>query len=376
MNRSQKNVMRVICPNCSFIDSLSLKNWHCPHCGSAWEPSGNGEVNAENIHEEGQGLWRYRDWMGIPNNEPISLGAGGTPLLSVNFQGREILCKTEYLNPSGSFKDRGTEVMINVLKQLGATTVVEDSSGNAGASLAAYAARAGILVEIYAPEHASPFKLAQIKMYGAKLNLIRGARENASLAVRAAVENGAVYASHAWHPAFLLGQQSTAWEVWEQLGHRAPDVWVAPVGQGGHFLGIWLGFKCLFDNGLVKKIPRMVAVQSAYVAPIHKLFNEKLTALPEMDQLHNTIAEGVVVTKPVRWKQIIPALQESNGFTIAIKEEEILPAREELAHLGFLVEPTSALVFASLPEVLQRIDPADTIVLSLTGSGLKVPIIK
>lgn len=376
MTNFQKDVMRVVCSNCAISDSLSLINWRCPHCGGAWEPSSNGEISVNNICAEERGLWRYRNWMGISIEEPISLGAGGTPLLSASIQGRDVLLKTEYINPSGSFKDRGTEVMINVLNKLGARSLVEDSSGNAGASLAAYAARAGILVEIYAPENASPLKLAQIEMYGARINLVSGAREKASLAVKMEIENGAVYASHTWHPAFLLGQQSTAWEVWEQLDYRAPDVWVAPVGQGGHFLGIWMGFKRLFENGLVKKIPRMVAVQSASVAPIHKIFVKNLTDLPKMDQMQKTIAEGVVVTKPVRWKRIKHALQESNGFTIAIKEEDILPAREALAQSGFLVEPTSALATASLPEVLQKTSPTDTIVISLTGSGLKVPMIK
>ena len=374
MTDFQKNVMQVICPNCEVSGPLILQNWHCPQCGSAWEPLSYGKVNAGNIRAEEKSLWRYRDWMDVSIDEPIFLGAGGTPLLNANFQGREVLFKTEYLNPSGSFKDRGTEVMINVLNGLGAKRVVEDSSGNAGASLAAYAARAGILAEIYVPESASPLKLEQIKMYGAQVKLIPGTRENASLAVQAVVENGAVYASHAWHPAYLLGQQTAAWEVWEQLGHRAPDMWVTPVGQGGHFLGIWLGFKRLLDEGMIDHIPQMVAVQSAQMAPIHKIFNENSSELPEMDHSQRTIAEGVVVAKPIRWKRIMDALHESNGFTIAIEEEGILPARKELAHLGFFVEPTSALATAALARVFQKTKPTDTIVVSLTGSGLKVPI--
>jgi len=224
------------------------------------------------------------------------------------------------------------------------------------------------------PENASAYKLAQIAMYGARVKRIPGVRANASVAVKEAVEKGEVYASHAWHPAFLLGQESVAWEVWEQLGQQVPDVWVTPVGQGGHFLGIWMGFNRLLKAGLIDHLPKMVAVQSACMAPIHKIFDNNLTDMPEMDTSQTTIAEGVVVARPTRWKQIIHALHESIGFTIAIEEKEILPARRELAHLGFFVEPTSALTAAALPKVFRKIKPKDTIVISLTGNGLKVPI--
>ena len=375
MTEFQNNVMTVICPTCAMREPLNLHNWNCPQCADAWEPFSDKKLEISEIHGEESGIWRYKDWMDISIENPLSLGAGGTSLLGAIFQGREVLFKTEYLNPSGSFKDRGTELMINVLDRLGAKSVVEDSSGNAGASLAAYAARAGIPAEIYVPENASPYKLAQIAMYGARVKRIPGVRANASLAVKEVVQKGEVYASHAWHPAFLLGQESVAWEVWEQLGHHVPDVWVTPVGQGGHFLGIWMGFKRLLEAGLIDHLPKMVAVQSASVAPIYKIFNNNLIDLPEMDTSKTTtIAEGVVVAQPIRWKQIIHALHESKGFAIAIEEKEILPARRELAHSGFFVEPTSALTAAALPIIFGKFRPTDTIVISLTGNGLKVPV--
>jgi len=367
-------MMAVICPNCKKRNELNLSQWRCPDCENAWEPEPSKNLANEKILVDERHLWRYKSWMGNPVEKPVTLGAGGTSLSKVRFQGREVLFKNEFINPSGSFKDRGVEVMINVLHAMGAQRVIEDSSGNAGASLAAYAARLGIHAEIYIPENASPQKLAQIAMYGAEIKLIPGPRENATRQLQAAVLNGEVYASHAWHPAYLLGQQTAAWEVWEQLGHRAPDVWVTPVGQGGHFLGIWLGFLSLYESGLIKHIPRMVAVQAANMAPIDKMFNENLQTLPKMDLSHKTQADGVVVANPVRWQRILQVLHESDGFTVAVEEEDIQPARNELARLGFFVEPTSAVTTAALPSIIRQTGQRDVIVVSLTGSGLKVPI--
>jgi threonine synthase len=241
MLKMQNSVMPIICSECSQRSELDLHTWRCDLCGAPWEPAIESKVDPSAIRPQMANLWRYQEWLGLDPAAELSLGAGWTPLLPATVDGHSVLLKAEYLNPTGSFKDRGVEVMINALNRIGARQVVEDSSGNAGASLAAYAARAGMHAEVYAPETASPTKLAQIEMYGAGVKRIPGARENASRAVNEAVKAGAVYASHAYHPAYLLGQQTAAWEVWEQLGYKAPDFWVTPVGQGGHLLGIWMG---------------------------------------------------------------------------------------------------------------------------------------
>jgi len=374
MPEIQNMVMAIICSDCRQRSDLDLHTWRCNHCGAPWEPFTDKRVEPSAIQTQVTTVWRYREWMELALPSPISLGAGWTPLLPATYDGHPVWLKAEYQNPTGSFKDRGTEVMVNMLNLLGAREVVEDSSGNAGASLAAYAARAGMSVEIYTPETASPTKLAQIEMVSARVKRIPGPRENATRAVREAVDAGAVYASHAFHPAYLLGQQTTAWEVWEQLGKKAPDFWVTPVGQGGHLLGIWMGWQRLFQSGLIEKMPRMVAVQCTRMAPIVIAFQQHAAELVEVDLNVKTIAEGVVVAKPVRWKKILAESQQNGWIGISIPEEEILPARQHLARLGFFVEPTSALAAAALPFVFPFTKPGDTIVVSLTGSGLKVPI--
>jgi threonine synthase len=229
--------------------------------------------------------------------------------------------------------------------------------------------------EVYAPETASRVKLGQIEMYGARVKRIPGPRLNSTQAVMQAVQEGAVFASHAWNPAYLLGQQTAAWEVWEQLDHRVPDWWVTPAGQGGHLLGIWMGFQRLFKSGLIDHLPRMAVVQSARIAPLALAIQNHKTQIEPVQSAAKTMAEGVVVSNPVRWRQILGEARDNQWLGFSIPEEEILPARQELAHQGFFVEPTSALAAAALPGLFPQTRAEDLIVVSLTGSGLKVPII-
>ena len=233
--------MKILCPECNTGGILSPEVWRC-HCGGAWEFEEVAEFDVELIDAADSSLWRYRRLYGLEFDQPtVRLDAGGTPLLPLDWGGRRVLVKPEYIAPTASFKDRGTAVMINILAHQGATHMVDDSSGNAGASVAAYAARAGMRAEVVVPAHTSPAKQAQIAVYGAEVRPIPGPRLNAKLAAIEAVERGAVYAAHAYHPGFLLGLQSAAWEMWEQLGRCAPDWCVMPVGQGVHLLGVWLG---------------------------------------------------------------------------------------------------------------------------------------
>jgi threonine synthase len=273
--------------------------------------------------------------------------------------------------PTASFKDRGTAVMINILAHQGVTHVLDDSSGNAGASVAAYAARAGIRAEVFVPAHASPSKQAQIAVYGAQVRPIPGPRANAKSAAIESAQRGAAYASHAYHPGFLLGQQSVAWEVWEQLGHRAPDWYVVPVGQGVHLLGAWLGFRRLRAAGLIDRLPRLAAVQPSRLAPLCQAMSAGLDTVPPVEVTRPSVAEGLAIAEPVRGRRLLQAIRDTDGTCLTVDDEAILTAQRALAHLGFYVEPTSATVVAALPKVLAAVRSDETIVLPLTGSGLK-----
>ena len=244
--------MKIFCPDCGTRSVLEPKTWRC-ECGGAWETVLPETFDPALIDSAETSVWRYKRLYGLDFDNPkIVMGAGWTPLLPLTLNERPVFVKPEYFAPTASFKDRGTELMINILMDQGVTHIAEDSSGNAGASVAAFAARSGMKAEIFVPAHASPAKQAQIAVYGANVNPIPGPRVNAKLAAISAVETGVVFASHAFHPGFLLGQQSVAYELWEQLGRRAPDWYIVPVGQGVHLLGVWLGFqalvRCRFDR--------------------------------------------------------------------------------------------------------------------------------
>jgi threonine synthase len=363
--------MNVFCPECSTQAELTPRHWRCD-CGGAWEPVERTDFDLALLDRSDFSVWRYRQLYGLDFERPKArLGAGWTPLLPLELDGRTVRVKTEYMAPTASFKDRGTAVMINVLAHQGMTRVADDSSGNAGASVAAYAARAGMGAEIFVPAYASPAKQAQIAVYGAEVHPIPGPRGNAKLAAFEAAEQGIALASHAYHPGFVLGQQSVAWELWEQLGRRAPDWYVVPVGQGLHLLGVWLGFRRLLAAGLVERMPRLAAVQAEKLAPLCHAFEAGLDTVPAAEHAEPSVAEGLQINPPVRGRRLLQAIRESGGTCIAVSEEAILSAQRRLAHHGFYMEPTSATAVAALDSLFERVAPDEMVVVPLTGSGLK-----
>jgi threonine synthase len=247
------------------------------------------------------------------------------------------------------------------------TEVVEDSSGNAGASLAAYSARAGIKARIFIPESASGPKRKQIEAYGAELVPIPGSRSDVSKAVRKVADSGTVYASHAYSPFNLPGYACAAYEIFEQIG-KMPGAIIVPAGQGGFLLGLARGFDALRKVYNSDTIPLIIGVQTRACAPLWALWSgrdEKVEPATEGE----TLAEGVRVPDPVRSEAVRAAILESHGFICIVDEKEIMPARDALGLLGFYVEPTSAIAWATLIRMADKLP--DPIVVVLTGSGLK-----
>lgn len=363
--------MRVRCNDCGNETEFTLAGWRCT-CGGAWEPAVLPTFEVDKIRLDDFSIWRYGELLGLDITKPSRvMGVGWTPLVPVSLDGREVQLKLEFLSPSGSFKDRGVNAMVNQLVHMGVGSVAEDSSGNAGASLAAHAVRFGIEAEIFVPAYASPAKLHQIAIYGVKVTPVPGPRKAAEEAAQASVGPGRTYASHAYNPAYLTGQTTAAYELWERLGRKAPDWIVLPVAQGGQFLGYWFGFNQLLAAGLVDRLPHLVAVQSAQVAPIVNAWEAGLDHIPEVEPTGPTLAEGVAIPRPVRDKRILQALGETDGRALAISEVEIAEAQELLAHKGYYVEPTSALAAAGYLKLQDEIAEGDCVVLPLTGNGLK-----
>jgi threonine synthase len=306
-------------------------------------------------------LWRYREQ--LPAGEPVvTLGEGMTPLVAARAGG--LWFKVEGANPTGSFKDRGAAVLLTALASAGAREVVEDSSGNAGAAIAAYSARAGVRATIYVPEATSPAKVAQITAYGARVVRVPGTREAVAEAAQAAP---GIYASHCWNPLFFHGTKTLAFELWEQLDGRAPDWLVAPVGHGTLLLGLALGFRELVRASVLPRLPRLCAVQSAGCAPLAG------PALGRPVGDGATLAEGIRIRTPVRAAEIVAAVRESGGRWEIVDDGEIRAAQARLGAEGFYVEPTAAVAPAAAWRLLAGGGFADgaTIVVPLTGHGLK-----
>jgi threonine synthase len=342
--------------------------YRCPTCGGLFDQRDGLRFDPARVDLSQPGIWRYRHTFGLDGNiEPISLGEGNTPLVWVEWLGRRVALKCEYLNPSGSFKDRGSAVIAAWMRSRGAAETVEDSSGNAGASFAAYAARAGIKAHIYVPESASGPKRKQIETYGADLVPIPGSRSDVAEAVRKAAEQGSAYASHANIPFNLPGYATAAYEIFEQIGQMAGAI-VVPAGQGGLLLGLARGFDTLGKAHSLVTVPRMIGVQASACAPLWAQFNSNGKQIKPIEE-KPTLAEGVRVPNPLRQEAVRAAIAAGRGSIFAVDEDEILPARDTLARLGFYVEPTSAIVWPVLTRILANLP--DPVVVVLTGSGLK-----
>lgn len=363
--------MFVQCNDCGEKSSFTLEAWRCS-CGGAWEPVIEQKFDYNQVISSDYSIWRYGSLLGLDVHKPYKrMGVGWTPLVPVQLFGRQIFLKLEYLLPTGSFKDRGINPMVNQLVYMQAAVMVEDSSGNAGASLAAHGARFGIQTQIFIPDYASPFKQHQISIYGVEIIRVSGSRKDTEAAAQAAVGGNKTYASHAYHPAYLSGQTTVAFEVWEQLGRKAPDWIICPVAQGGQFLGFWFGFKRLLAAGLIDHMPKMIAIQSARVAPLYHAWRKDLEDVPGIIPDGPTLAEGVSIANPIRGKRLLQAVRETDGAVLVVDDEAILHAQRQLAHKGYYVEPTSALVVAGFQELIESIDDQDLVLLPLTGSGLK-----
>jgi len=358
----------IQCTNCHRPYPDKETPFRCLNCGGVFDFDGQLEIDPRKIDENLPGIWRYSHYFGLNADSPIVyLGEGDTPLVWGKYAGREVACKLEYLNPTGSFKDRGAAILISLLKERGVRSAIEDSSGNAGASFAAYAARAGIKARVYVPDYTSAPKRKQVEAYGAEVILVPGVRTATSEAVLSAVKQGDVYASHAYLPHGILGFATIAFEIVSQLG-GTPGTVIAPTGQGSLLLGLGRGFNALFHAGDIDKLPKLIGVQAHACAPLWAVHQYGAAGM-ELVTEGETIAEGVRIRYPVRKDAIIKMMALNDGIFIAIEESEILLSQAELARQGFYVEPTSAIVWSALDQVMD--DVRDPIVLVLTGTGLK-----
>ena len=351
---------------------LDQPRWQSETGNPLWIEQGPGIQRSE-LDMSSRSIWRYRAALPLEIADPITLGEGCTPLLEQSWaHGSQPYFKLDFLNPTGSFKDRGTTVMLSYLRAHGVRSVVEDSSGNGGASVAGYGAAGGLRVKILAPSSTSPDKIAQVRAFGADVQLVAGPREESQREAIEQAHGEVFYASHNWQAFFLQGTKTLAYELWEDLGFKAPENVIVPVGAGSSLLGCWLGFRELLNAGQIDRMPRLFAAQPQNCSPVDASFTAG-TDQPVARTVSPTIAEGTAIARPLRLAQIIYALRDSHGSTVAVPEADIIAALRQLASQGLFVEPTSATAAAAYSMLLATgmIAPAEHTVVLLTGSGLK-----
>jgi threonine synthase len=333
------------------------------------------DFETKRISRKDFSVWRYRRFFPyIRETEVVRLGEGWTSMVRFS---EGVYFKLESLNPTGSFKDRGSALLVSAVHKLIKKMrgyISEDSSGNAGASIAAYAARAGLRAKVYVPETVAGPKFNQIQFYGAQVVRVSGSRSKVAEEAQKS-EQGKFYVGHILHPLFRDGIRSLGYEIAEQFGWKAPDSVYLPVSAGTLLLGVISGFQHLVDSNVIESMPRIVACQTRQVSPLYHRFKKLRYKRPET---LTSVADALVSVDPPLLELMVKNLKKVDGEAVMVEEEEIVEAFRELARRGFYVEPSSAVAYAGYKK---QVENEEVLVKSktaivLTGSGLKTATIR
>jgi threonine synthase len=326
-------------------------------------------------------VWRYRELLPIdPQTRIVTLGEGGTSLhkserLAADFKMESLSVKVEGENPTGSFKDRGMTVGISKAVEGHAKMVACASTGNTSASLAAYAARAGLRCVVLLPVgKIAGGKMAQAIAHGATILEIDGNFDDALKTVMELTrKHRSIALLNSVNPFRVEGQKTLSFEVCDQRDFHPPDAIVVPVGNAGNISAIWKGFDELVQLGLIDKCPRLMGIQAEKAAPLAAAYKAKTGEIQNVEN-PETIATAIRIGAPASWKKALRAVTASGGALETVSDQEILAAQRDLARReGLFVEPASASSIAGLRKLLEQgvIDRSEETVCVTTGHGLK-----
>jgi threonine synthase len=343
-------------------------------------PAAGRELTPEKLSTRERSLWRYRELLPLPKDvESVSLGEGGTPLLTSKKFGAEVdvdlWIKDESLNPTQSFKARGMSVAVSMAKYLGAKKLAAPSAGNAGGALAAYAARAGLEAHIFMPRDTPRANIIECREVGAHVTLIDGLITDCGAEIaRRKEKEGWFDLSTLKEPYRIEGKKTLGYEIAEQLNWKLPDVILYPTGGGTGLIGMWKAFDEMETLGWIGgQRPRMFSVQSSGCAPIVRAFEGGENFAAEFPNAH-TVASGLRVPKAIGDFLMLEILRKSKGGAIAIDDEEMIRAVREIGSKeGLFVAPEGAACFVALKKlrVSGKIDIGERVVIFNTGSGIK-----
>ena len=383
--------LRCSVPDCDGSLELHDDALACPRCGELLEV----EIELDkpdppylkNLWRErrlsvdpryASGVWRFREFLpDYSEQELVTMGEGNTPVIlgekTAGWAGvRHLWFKHLGWNPTGSFKDLGMTVGVTEAKFLGAKTVACASTGNTAASLAAYAARAGLTARVYLPAgQASNNKLAQALDFGADVVQIEGSFDQAlDLLLRDAGRD--LYFLNSINPFRIEGQKTAMFELLEQFEWRVPDYLIVPGGNLGNSSAFGKAFMELKKFALIDKVPKMVIVQAEGANPLARLWRSGAKQLEPVAH-PETVATAIRIGNPRSWKKALRAIEFTDGFVMDVTDEEIGEAKAAIGHDGIGCEPASAATLAGIRKLARagEIDPDAVIAAVLTGHALK-----
>jgi threonine synthase len=341
-------------------------------------------ISKEELAARPEDMWRYREFLPVRRDENIiSLGEVRTPLIECHELGRRlksrrIIIKDEGRLPTGSFKARGLCLAVSMAKELGVLRLAMPTNGNAGAAMAAYAARAGMESFVFCPDDTPAVNVGEIAAQGAHVWLVNGLINDCGRIVGEGKQAmGWFDVSTLKEPYRIEGKKTMGLELADQLGWTLPDVIFYPTGGGTGLIGMWKAFDELGRIGWIdKKRPRMVAVQASGCAPIVRAFEQGLDHAPLWEDAH-TVAAGIRVPAAIGDFLMLRAIRESNGFAIAVDDDAILAARDEVANAeGLLMCPEGAATYAAYKTALAdgRVSANESAILFNCAIGVKYPL--
>ncbi|MGO9386820.1 MAG: threonine synthase [Methanobacterium sp.] len=370
----------IKCITCGEEYSLDEIIYTCKECGSVLEIICKPDVSRDIFNCRKSTMWKYKEFMPVDESKIISLQEGGTPFIKCDKLGDDLgvklYVKVEGSNPTGSFKDRGMSVGITKALELGVDTVGCASTGNTSASLAAYAARAGLRCIVILPSGKVALgKLAQAMFHGAEVLSVDGNFDQALEVITALALDGKLYLLNSVNPFRLEGQKSIGFEIVDDLGWRSPDRIILPVGNAGNISAIWKGVKEFYEADFIKDLPRMTGIQAEGSAPIANAVKSGAEYIIPVDN-PETIATAIRIGAPVSALKALSAIYDSDGLAETVTDDEILYSQKLLARTeGIGVEPASAASIAGLRKLVEtgEIDKGEEIVCIVTGHLLKDP---
>ncbi len=361
--------MNYVCTRCGKRVPTTTKE-PCCECGGLFELDFTPPKFDEKLIDKTEwSQFRYRRFMALEDDswKEVTMGEGMTPIIHFDNQ---VMLKMDYYMPTLSFKDRGAATLVAHMKSIGVKDCVQDSSGNAGNAVAAYAARAGIGCEIFVKEGTSPSKIRMIKSHGAKVTEVPGSRDHCADVCRTKVRDQHLYyANHVFNPFFYEGMKAYIYETYEQLG-RIPANIVVPVGNGTLYIGVVKALEHLLDSGIIDQFPQIIALQSENCDPLYEAIEQHANKPADVN-VTETMAEGSAIGKPSRGEELLEMAYRHNIRFVTAPEDKILDARAKLAAKGIYCEHTTAANYAAYLHYCEIYGPTPDTLITMCGAGIK-----